>query len=64
MQVPTWKLIIIILPTGFGLSTDEKSLYLSDASGGIMDAMEYSRQFSDVYFSRDPAELTEWLYCI
>ncbi len=49
--------------TNFGLSASGESLYLSDASGVVIDHVDFDEQFSDISFGRNPADSNQWLYC-
>src|SRR3972149_889116 len=47
----------------FGLNTGGETLYLSDNSGNIIDEFTYGEQYPDVSTGRNPAELSQILYC-
>ncbi|MBN1414056.1 MAG: CotH kinase family protein [Bacteroidales bacterium] len=49
--------------TTFGLSADGETIYLSNNSGIVIDQVTYYRQFPDISYGRNPADMNKWLYC-
>lgn len=49
--------------TNFGLNTGGETIYLSNASGNIIDQIEYPEQYPDVSYGRNPSDLNNWFYC-
>lgn len=49
--------------TNFGLRMEGESLYLSDASGKLIDQLDFEQQYPNISYGRDPSEPDKLLYC-
>ena len=47
----------------FGLSADGEAVYLTHKNGSSVDFMTYRKQYPDISYGRDPADMMQWLYC-
>lgn len=49
--------------TNFGLRTEGETVYLSDASGNIIDYLAFGQQYPDISCGRDPSAREKLRYC-